>query len=625
MKLRELLQQLVAVQRAIGASTPYITGGTPRDKFMNRLDNIADLDITTGDKTVDYLSQEFAIQLRKQYNIVRKTMDDGHSTVFVGNLKVDFSSNFVVPNIDQYLKQMGVDKITDMQREMFSRDFTCNTLLLTVDLKKLLDPTQRGFKDIREKKLRTCLAPEITLTSNRNRVVRSIYLACKLGFDIDKSIIDFVRKNPQTVKISTEKAMIEKLNQAFEKDGDKAAKLITEMGLWNLIPITDKVSPYYTKHVQGAGMSSIKTRASLFNRIVKQAKKECTDTDIEYDEGRDAYCCKNCGQKGFNGPYEPKPTVQELHSGKDYTQDDNDGPNFDYGKGLYSNMGKYKSVKDFEEHADKGPGAFFADDNADHMLPPKEHGTKIYDWKNSPYQGTPKAPKRDKSKADDENDLGTGFYENLEHYKSVRDFIERTPLGRNHGAKIKPEWERAKDVNHIDFPIDEDINHDTLIRPEEGQYHVPKLVGPSGTDDLLSEPSYTGSENIQIEFTSPQIAGEHSYLPEHDFDGRSDDALNFGRDYDDEATPVGRGYDEAFVDDLNAEMQEKEWDLDRLAEKYDANEDFDMLNPAEAEIYGLPDGVDPEAKDPDKTIQNENPYTGISDIGRQMYEDKWNI
>lgn len=239
------------VQQNIGASTPYICGGTPRDKYMGKLDNIADIDITTGDKTVDYLSQEFYLEFRKKYNVSRKTMEDGHSSIFVGSLKIDFSSNFMVPNIDQELAKMGISKPTNLQREMFSRDFTCNTLLMTTDLKQVLDPTKRGFKDIKEKKIRTCLAPELTLTSNRNRVVRAIYLACKLDFDLDDSIIQFVKAHPDSIKISTEKSMNEKLNEAFSRNPEKAVSLISQMNLWSYIPITEKVYPYYMKHVKG--------------------------------------------------------------------------------------------------------------------------------------------------------------------------------------------------------------------------------------------------------------------------------------------------------------------------------------------------------------------------------------
>ena len=239
------------VQQNIGASPPYICGGTPRDKYMGKLDNIADIDITTGDKTVDYLSQEFYLEFRKKYNVSRKTMEDGHSSIFIGSLKIDFSSNFMVPNIDQELAKMGIDKPTNMQREMFSRDFTCNTLLMTTDLKQVLDPTKRGFKDIKEKKIRTCLAPELTLTSNRNRVVRAIYLACKLDFDLDDSIIQFVKTHPDSIKISTEKSMNEKLNEAFSRNPEKAVTLINQMNLWSYIPITEKVYPYYMKHVKG--------------------------------------------------------------------------------------------------------------------------------------------------------------------------------------------------------------------------------------------------------------------------------------------------------------------------------------------------------------------------------------
>lgn len=250
MKLRELLQQMKIVQEEIGSSAPYICGGTPRDKYMGHLENVADLDITTGDKTVDYLSQEFYLKLRKRYNITRKTMEDGHSSIFLGKLKVDFSSNFMVHNIDYILEQMGIKSPSNMQREMFSRDFTCNSLLLTLDLKHILDPTKHGLQDIKDRKIKTCLSPEITLTANRNRVVRAIYLACKLDFNIDQPIIDYVSKNPETIKISTERSLNEKLNEAFARDADKASYLIGKMNLWNHIPITEKVYPYYMKTVK---------------------------------------------------------------------------------------------------------------------------------------------------------------------------------------------------------------------------------------------------------------------------------------------------------------------------------------------------------------------------------------
>lgn len=248
MKLRELLQQMTQVQQEIEASEAFICGGTPRDRYMKRLDNISDVDITTGDKTVQYLSQEFGARLSKQYNVTARSHDDGHSSIYIGSFKMDFSSNFNVPNIEAMLAQMGIKNPNEMQKEMYSRDFTCNSLLLSLDLKNLVDPTKRGFPDIKDKIIRTCLAPEITLTTNKNRVVRAIYLASKLDFDIDPAIVEYVRKNPTATKISTEKVMAEKINEAFNRDADKASYYITKMGIWDQIPITDVVQPYYMKH-----------------------------------------------------------------------------------------------------------------------------------------------------------------------------------------------------------------------------------------------------------------------------------------------------------------------------------------------------------------------------------------
>jgi hypothetical protein len=239
------------------------------------------------------------------------------------------------------------------------------------------------------------------------------------------------------------------------------------------------------------------------------------------------------------------------------------GPNFDYGDGAYTAMSEGKKIKTITDAPHKSPGAFFADDNDDNMMGPKEHGTSIYDWRNSPYQGTP-------------------------------------------GPKNK----KKKDSNDIDFPIDDQINRqDQMIYPEEGEYQIRRMK--SDIYDFPSEGEPLGPENLNISMTSPQIAGEHSYLPNPDFEGKPDDgsSLNFGRDYTEEALP-GRQFD--FADTADNQM-----DLDGLEAKY--------LESSETGIFGLPDGVDPEGHDAVETEQVEQPYDTISDISNEMYEDKWNI
>jgi tRNA nucleotidyltransferase/poly(A) polymerase len=256
MKLKDLLSEMKEVQQKIGASEPYICGGVPRDKYMNNLSNVSDIDITTGDKTVDYLSLELYNKLSAKYNIFRKIMDDGHSSIYIGKFKIDFSSNFNAPNIDALLKDRGVDKPTNMQKEIFSRDFTCNALLMPIDLNKILDLTQNGFNDIQNKKIKTCLLPSETFMSNPDRalirIIRSVYLSCKLDFEIDDAIIEFVINNISKINTSNNKGVSKKINDAFAKNPNKASFYLTKMNLWNYIPITEVVYPHYIAYIRGA-------------------------------------------------------------------------------------------------------------------------------------------------------------------------------------------------------------------------------------------------------------------------------------------------------------------------------------------------------------------------------------
>jgi poly(A) polymerase len=248
MKLRELLSDIQRISQRIGTTEPMICGGTVRDKVMGKLSNVSDLDLTTGDKTVHYLAKELAILLGKHYSFDQKNMPDGHVSIHLGNLKIDFSSNFITPDIDQILSKQGISQPTNLQREMFSRDFTCNALLMKLDLTTVIDPTGRGIPDIHAKTIRTCLDPAITMTSNKNRVVRAIYLAAKLDFNLDPSLSEWIKSNPRSIKeFSSDHSLKEKLNKAVAYNPDKTAKLLTELGLWQHIPITEELQPLFNQ------------------------------------------------------------------------------------------------------------------------------------------------------------------------------------------------------------------------------------------------------------------------------------------------------------------------------------------------------------------------------------------
>jgi Poly A polymerase head domain len=584
MKLRELLHMMTETATKIGASTPMICGGTPRDRYLDHLENIADLDITTGDKTVDYLSQEFEISLRKKYKVTRTTATDGHSTIHLGNFKMDFSSNFNAPNIEALLLNKGIKNPTDMQKEMFSRDFTCNSLLLSFDLKQLFDPTHQGFKDIKDRIIRTCLAPEITLTTNKNRVIRAIYLASKLDFEIDPAIITFVQKNPQSVKIASNKVLIEKLDEAFKRDPDKAIFYLNKMNLWEQVPITKLVEPYYMKIVNMPQKKAYFMGGGGVNEPTPGKTKYKADDAITV-------------QPRFVEPFYRNYDLY-LAPGVD------DGPPAHTPGVGYHHLMNYKSVKEYLSEVRKFlRDKYVADDSYITEDNYKERTNKMKIRANL-------LNKVIKLAKEDENDhykffkgdigLGTGFYENVpEHYKSVSDFV---------------------DNNALDFQFDNvegDIDSGSIIGDSES-YLTPRQLGPIGEpNDTTISPGTINLGDFEAYPYSAQLGGYlDKYLPQNDFEDKPDSDLDVGRDYYEDAIPMtGRRYEGE--DDEEDGSLNKNDKLKEIMDKY--------LNPIPTHgLYGLPDGVDlPEEDLEDPT--NIQPYYGTYGPESTMYEDKWNI
>jgi tRNA nucleotidyltransferase/poly(A) polymerase len=244
MNLKDILNTITSISKSIGASEPYICGGLPRDKVMNRDVVIDDIDITNGDSSIKDIANAVALNF-KSNNSVFKKLPGSHSQLFV---KFDFSTNYIQPGVKEMLEKAGMKQPTPMQQELYSRDFTCNALLMTMDLKKVIDPTGLGFSDIKEKVLRTCLPAQITLGYDNKRVDRIIYMAAKLGFKVDDEIIKWVKNNPQSLLANGNVNYVsKKINKALDYNDKITIKLIGDMGLWPYIPVTDKIIPYMSK------------------------------------------------------------------------------------------------------------------------------------------------------------------------------------------------------------------------------------------------------------------------------------------------------------------------------------------------------------------------------------------
>lgn len=249
MKLSKFLNIISQIAEEKSISKVYICGGLPRDKVLNKTNDLTDIDITTGDQGIHYLAKEIAIKFRldKSRHLV---MPDGHASLMIGGLKLDCSSNFMIPNIEQLLAKRGIEKADEMQKELYSRDFTCNALLMSMDLKQIFDPLGRGIPDIKQRIIKTCLSPEITLGYDNKRVVRILYLAAKLDFDIDPAIISWVKKNPTSFSNTKPQYLVKKLTKALEYNTDRVVKLLDEMNLWPYVPPVQALQPYMIRNTK---------------------------------------------------------------------------------------------------------------------------------------------------------------------------------------------------------------------------------------------------------------------------------------------------------------------------------------------------------------------------------------
>lgn len=226
-------------------SRPFLVGGIVRDRLLGRTADIQDVDMTTGDTGSLVLPHIFANSIS---GASIKMMPDQHSQVIFEGIKYDFSSNYRSPQLEAILNKAGLTQPSEIQKEAYSRDFTCNTLLLDFQFKNLVDPTGMGKRDAKNKILRTCLPAGVTLSDQLKRVPRVFYLAAKLGFSVDEEIINWIKMNPKLIATLTADDWSKKLTKALQYNQNIVVDLLTRCDVWHALPYIPALSNIQVHH-----------------------------------------------------------------------------------------------------------------------------------------------------------------------------------------------------------------------------------------------------------------------------------------------------------------------------------------------------------------------------------------
>lgn len=210
----------------------YVVGGYVRDLLLKR-----------ESKDIDFVCVGSGIELAKAVhkklgknlpfsvfkNFGTAMIKNGSQELeFVGARKESYDRNSRKPIVED-------GSLADDQNR---RDFTINAMAISLNEHKygtLVDPFG-GVADLKEKLIKTPLAPETTFSDDPLRMMRAIRFASQLNFDIDADTFEGISEMKERISIVSGERIIVELNKIIlSKTPSYGFKLLFHCGLLKLI------------------------------------------------------------------------------------------------------------------------------------------------------------------------------------------------------------------------------------------------------------------------------------------------------------------------------------------------------------------------------------------------------
>ncbi len=263
----------------------YIVGGLPRDLvFGYNVDEDTDLDITEGNGN----AFDLAFFVSAKYNLPEPVVYENSGTALVtmqSGRSIEFHNAFFnVPHIIDQLYVMGIEP-TPINKDVYSRDFTINTLLLDTNTGEILDITGKGIKDIENRILRTPLTARKTLSYDPKRILRGIRFKIQFNMTADdgyeKEVVNFI---PYLIKFLQEhprsKMIANTVKKTMELDYEKAIQEYEKYGILQHLPTAsspdverDIKEKYLGKTIVPVLGSLKEAQTRMIDKLMKEREK----------------------------------------------------------------------------------------------------------------------------------------------------------------------------------------------------------------------------------------------------------------------------------------------------------------------------------------------------------------
>lgn len=203
----------------------FVIGGFVRDHILDR-GRHKDIDIVAIGSGIE-LAKEVSNRLKGQPEVkVFKTY--GTAMLKFEDLEIEF----VGARKESYSRDSRNPIVEDgtLEDDQNRRDFTINALALDLNSSRygdLLDPFN-GMKDLQNKIIRTPLDPEVTYSDDPLRMMRAIRFATQLGFSIEASSFQAIKKQTDRISIITKERIVTELHKIIESPQPSVGFLLLE-------------------------------------------------------------------------------------------------------------------------------------------------------------------------------------------------------------------------------------------------------------------------------------------------------------------------------------------------------------------------------------------------------------